>query len=358
MQVSGRSSLWLRALPALAIAPGSDLLAVAMADEPALPHLLRAGVRVRALDWHVAALVAGVRAGLPPERTLAFDGAGPKLQAPADTALLDLAHLAGRQAFHLAAGLAAAALRPEGRLLLCGGNTDGIGGAERRLRAWSPAVRPLAYGGGRRILEARAPLAPQPPPVVGAEVRWRLAGVELRLRPAEAVFATGLPDVATGLLAEAAAPLAPGARACDLGCGGGALGMALLARGAPSCAFVDENLLALAAARRNLQVNGLLPRAALFAVDATAGVPGGPHDLVVCNPPFHDGPATDRGLGRALVRAAWAALAPGGRLLVVAHRFLRYEAEVPSLTEVAGDRSFRVLAAQAPGRSPARRREQ
>lgn|GEM_PF-2606197 len=358
-----RPSLWLRALPGLGIAPGTHILAVAMSREAALLRLRAGGAAVTACDWHAAALARAVAAGLPPECVIPWDGRGMPVPAgSADVGMVDLAHIAGRASFTLAVSLCARALRPGGRLLVCGGNADGAGGAERRLREWFDGALVLAYGGGRRILESRVPAAASvapPAPVAAEDVR--LAGAALRLHPAEGVFARGLPDAATEQLVRAAADTAA-RHACDVGCGGGAAGIALLARGAARCAFVDENLLALEVARRNLELNGLLPRAEIVAADAALAVPGGPYDVVVCNPPFHDGPSPDPALGRAVVHRAWAAVAPRGRLFVVGHRFLRYEEEVGSLREVGGDRAFRVLAATRPaaggaGRSGGRRGE-
>jgi 16S rRNA (guanine1207-N2)-methyltransferase len=343
-------SLWLRALSALAIAPGARLLALCMADEPVLLRLRDRGAEVAACDWHWAALERAVEAGLPRPAALAWAGGDPPVPLRSwDVALCDLAHLAGRAAFAEAVRGAVAALRPGGRLFVRGGNAEGVGGAARLLRDWLGAAEPVAYGGGGRILAAevrpgaQVPAAPEPP---WTEVA--LAGVPLRLRPAEAVFARGLPDAATQLLAEALAgwgDVARAAHACDVGAGGGALGLFAAARGAAQCTCVDENLRAVAACRANAAANGLAARVTAVAGDAARSVPGGPYPLVACNPPFHRGPREDRALGRAVVRAAWAATAPGGSLFVVCSRFLRYEHEVPALAEVARSNAFRVLAA-------------
>lgn len=346
-------SLWLRALPALGLGPEERVLAVGMAGNAALPGLRAAGVPVTSCDWHVAALARGRPDGAPPGVSIAWDGA-PPLPGPGpwDVGLADLAGLAGREAFALALGLCARRVRPGGRVLVCGGNTDGVGGAARRLAEWFGAATPIAYGGGRRILQAPVPAPVRgevrvPLPGLGEPVGVRLAGAALRLHPAPGVFARGLPERGARLLAEAATAdgAVVGRSLCDVGCGAGAVGLAALRRGAAHCRFVDENLLALRALRENLRLNGLEGRAEAIAADAASGVPGPPAALVVCNPPFHAGPRADLSLGQALVRAAWAATAPGGRLLVVCQRFLRYEADVPTLREVGGDGPFRVLAA-------------
>jgi 16S rRNA (guanine1207-N2)-methyltransferase len=64
--------------------------------------------------------------------------------------------------------------------------------------------------------------------------------------------------------------------------------------------------------------------------DVTAGVPG-KYEVIVSNPPFHTGQASDLLLGKSFLRAAAAALRTGGRLLLVANRQLPYEPELEAL---------------------------
>jgi 16S rRNA (guanine1207-N2)-methyltransferase len=64
--------------------------------------------------------------------------------------------------------------------------------------------------------------------------------------------------------------------------------------------------------------------------DVAAGVPG-KYEVIVSNPPFHTGQATDIHLGKAFLRVATAALRTGGRLLLVANRQLPYEPELEAL---------------------------
>jgi 16S rRNA (guanine1207-N2)-methyltransferase len=354
-----RPSLWLRALPELGVLPGQRVLTVGMAEETQVASALEdLGAAVSAADWRRSALAAAVRGGLAPERVLAWDGAegGPPGGEAFDLALCDLARLPGREAFLLAVRFAAPRLRPGGRLLVRGGNTEGVGGAGSRLREWFGAAETVAWGGHGRILACRPEPAALPPPPPAEPCRAALAGVALSLHRAPGVFNGGLPDAATQLLAGAVAAdaeawRAPG-RACDVGCGGGALGLALLCRGAVTCALVDDSLFAARAATANAAANGLAGRAAVVAADAAAGIPGGPYDLVVSNPPFHSGPHEEHALAAAVARAAWEAT--GGRLYVVAPRFLRLERAVGGLEEIAADRAFRVLRAVRDSRGPSR----
>jgi len=49
------------------------------------------------------------------------------------------------------------------------------------------------------------------------------------------------------------------------------------------------------------------------------------YDLIIMNPPFHEGHAAEPSLGQAMIKTAASALRGGGRLLLVANRGLPYE---------------------------------
>ena len=71
------------------------------------------------------------------------------------------------------------------------------------------------------------------------------------------------------------------------------------------------------------------------------------YDVVVMNPPFHQGRAAEPSIGEGMIRAASAALKPGGRLWLVANRGLPYEATLQKgfarLGEAVRDGQFKVL---------------
>ena len=54
-------------------------------------------------------------------------------------------------------------------------------------------------------------------------------------------------------------------------------------------------------------------------------------DLVATNPPFHSGKEVDTRAAQAFLEQSAQALAPGGRLLLVANRFLHYERPMAAL---------------------------
>lgn len=96
-------------------------------------------------------------------------------------------------------------------------------------------------------------------------------------------------------------------------------------------------------ARRNLAAFG--DRATCHWRDVGKGIDG-PYDFAVSNPPFHTGRADRPELGQAFIRAAAAALKPGGSLFMVANRHLPYEetlkAAFKSVSLLHEDRDYKI----------------
>jgi 16S rRNA (guanine1207-N2)-methyltransferase len=73
-------------------------------------------------------------------------------------------------------------------------------------------------------------------------------------------------------------------------------------------------------------------------------------DVVVCNPPFHQGVGVAYDVARQMVRDAATVLRPGGRFYLVSNAFIRYEREArgrfTTVDEIFNDRRYRVLRAK------------
>lgn len=119
----------------------------------------------------------------------------------------------------------------------------------------------------------------------------------------------------------------------DLGCGNGWLLCAVLTlTGAQRGLGVDVSRAAAASAEETLAANGL--RATVRALDAThdlalgedgsTAAVGVGFDLIVLNPPFHQGTSIETDTAAALMVTAAASLAPGGLVLTVFNSHLRY----------------------------------
>lgn len=139
------------------------------------------------------------------------------------------------------------------------------------------------------------------------------------------VFSADAIDPASHLLAEHL-PGDLAGRAADLGAGCGYLALELVTRnpGITAVDLYEAESRALEVARLNLQ---RLPRpldVAFHWHDVSTGLPAC-YDVIVSNPPFHQGRADAPDLGRAFIISAARALNRGGRLWLVANRHLPYE---------------------------------
>jgi len=144
------------------------------------------------------------------------------------------------------------------------------------------------------------------------------------------LFAWDRVDTASALLAEHL-PTDLAGSVADLGAGYGYLSAQVIARclAVARLDLYEAEARALEPARQNLQhAQRESGRDVAFAVhwhDVTQGLPQR-HDVVISNPPFHQGRADLPELGRAFIDTAANALLPHGRFWLVANRHLPYEA--------------------------------
>ncbi|SDG89412.1 class I SAM-dependent methyltransferase [Klenkia brasiliensis] len=143
-------------------------------------------------------------------------------------------------------------------------------------------------------------------------------------------------------------PAGPGGgRAVDLGCGTGVLAVAL-ARAGFSVLASDASAAAVASAAATAAANGVADRVEVTRDDALAGVEPGSVDLVVCNPPFHQGTTVHAGIADRLFAAAGRVLRPGGQLLTVYNSHLPHRAALRRLVgptrQLSRDPRFTVTA--------------
>ena len=132
----------------------------------------------------------------------------------------------------------------------------------------------------------------------------------------------------------------------DLGCGTGLLAVAAARRGAQVTA-VDADLRAVESTRRTLEANQV--HGEVLISDCAQAVLGRRFDVVLCNPPFHQGAGVEYEVARQMTCDAATVLRPGGRLYLVSNAFIRYEREMTGrftrVEEIFNDRRYRVLRA-------------
>ncbi|SQI36615.1 Ribosomal RNA small subunit methyltransferase C [Leminorella richardii] len=150
---------------------------------------------------------------------------------------------------------------------------------------------------------------------------------DLIVKTLPGVFSQDGLDVGSRLLLSALQNV--GGMVLDVGCGAGVLAAAM-AKSAPGLKLTlsDVNAAALEAARATLAANGL--HGEVLASDVFSDIQGR-FNLIVSNPPFHDGLQTNLNAAEALIRGAVKHLHPGGRLCIVANAFLPY----PNLLDAA-----------------------
>lgn len=140
--------------------------------------------------------------------------------------------------------------------------------------------------------------------------------------------------------------------AADLGAGWGYLSV-MLKQASPRTNRIDlfeADHRALEFAKKNLARNCPDLQARFFWQDLAAEPIKEKYDLVIMNPPFHEGHVADPALGQAFIKAASSALRIGGQLLMVANRGLPYEpvlaAEFKESGEVCRNARFKILQAR------------
>ena len=254
------------------------------------------------------------------------------------------------------------ALRPGGRCYLAGANDEGVRTALRQLEQLFGGAAVLGYRGGHRVGMAIRPDA-EPQRTGSFEIPWLDAatfhelrvearGVEIDVRSRPGVFSWDRLDDGTRALLDVMDVQDAGA-ILDLGCGFGIVG-AVAARLAPAArvTLTDVNVDAIDSSRRTIAENGLAGRSEVIASDIAAAIPDRTIDLVLTNPPFHTGKATDLLVAAQFVRDAARVLKPGGRLMLVANRTLPYElwlrACFGSYQTAFDGRRFKVLSAVRP----------
>jgi 16S rRNA (guanine1207-N2)-methyltransferase len=250
---------------------------------------------------------------------------------------------------------------PEGGVLLCCGyKNDGIKTFAKRMQeAWQ--VQPELERGEQklhvyRLVKGAAPALP----LNAADYHELLPIGLLREDPVYSkpgIFAWDRFDQGSSfLLQQLRAFLAEGPQAqsgLDLGCGYGLLALALLQAGCTRVVATDNNAAALLACSDNLQDYAASASVEVVAGDCADSI-SERFDLILCNPPFHQGFAVEQDLTDRFLAAAQRLLQPQGRALFVVNMFIPLERKASGLfgkiDVIADNGRFRVIALRQPRR--------
>lgn len=151
---------------------------------------------------------------------------------------------------------------------------------------------------------------------------------DVHVQALPAVFAREKLDIGSRMLlphvAKAASTLRAGECVLDLACGNGVLGLTVLAeRDDLKLRFSDVSSQAVLSARHNVEQSFPQAEAVFSHCDGINGGAGA-FNLVLLNPPFHEGGVVSDHIALRLFEQASQHLKPGGQLLMVGNRHLGY----------------------------------
>lgn len=262
---------------------------------------------------------------------------------PFDIALLRLPKARDEQ--EMAAHACLGALAPAGRLVVYGGNDEGIRSVAGMIERLCGTAETLAARGHGRVVAAI-----RPTDIGGLRASlaaWRsttlleIGGMSRAWVSYPGIFAADRIDEGTALLIGALPPLRANARILDYGCGSGVIGAAAAAH-APGIALdlLDNDSVALEAARENV------PGARTVLGTSVRDARDIRYDAILSNPPLHRGVAEDHTLLEQLIADAPARLKPDGVMQIVVQRRIPLDrllaAAFATVTVVAENGRFRV----------------
>lgn len=209
-----------------------------------------------------------------------------------------------------------------GLIVVAGAKEDGIQPLRKRVEGFGLSVEYMPKYHGVAFWFARPADISAP----AAQLVKPATRVDGRFSATAGMFSHDRIDAGSELLASRL-PTDFSGDAADFGAGWGYLSVELATK-SPRMARIDlyeAHYDALEAARVNLLANCPKVAQRFFWHDLAGEPVKDKYDLVIMNPPFHEGHAAEPSLGQAMIKTAASALRGGGRLMLVANRGLPYE---------------------------------
>lgn len=224
--------------------------------------------------------------------------------------------------------------KPGSVILLAGGKEDGIQAMRKRLQQLGLECEHMPKYHGQAVWFTR----PDDITTIAIKLDTGPVTVEERFQTAPGMFSHAEVDAGSELLASRL-PTDFDGNAADFGAGWGYLSV-MLADKNPRLKSVDlyeANFASLEMAKQNLDASHPVLNYRAFWHDVAHEDIKTKYDLVIMNPPFHEGHAAEPGLGQAFIKQAADALKNGGQLLLVANRGLPYEPALAALFRHHGE---------------------
>lgn len=190
-----------------------------------------------------------------------------------------------------------------------------------------------------------------------SHVSWSIPELKLEISNLSNVFAANKLDIGARIMLDNM-PNGNFKSIIDLGCGNGVLGLHAKQKFPNAYIhFVDDSEMAVESAKQNWALNNL-DTPDLAGEQATFGWDdclthlgeGVRPDLILCNPPFHQGEAITDHIAWQMFLQSWRALKNGGILHVVGNRHLAYHVKLQRIfkncTTVESNGKFVILQAQ------------
>lgn len=212
-----------------------------------------------------------------------------------------------------------------GRVWLVGENSEGIKSWKKRLTRTFSEVKSLDNARHCVLFEALEPIQTNPEFKMEehfSEFHINQGNQTLSVHSLPGVFSHGRLDTGTRVLLDTFDHL-PEGKVLDFGCGAGVISACIAGLpGERSLTLVDCDALALTSSRKTMN-SSAIEDYEILASNGLAEVEG-VYDLILSNPPFHQGVKTHYEVTGQFLSQSFQHLKKGGELRIVANSFLRY----------------------------------